>query len=597
MTPRTRLCAALCLVLAACVHDPYDDAREKDTPDAYQQFLRAHPAEHGSSEAHARLAQLRFAEARQAHTVLGYKRFLEDFPDSEEAPDALKLLESLRFAAAQSVGSAQAWRDFLRDHPDGAHATQARTALDDVSWKQAQASTTAAAMREYLAHFPESVHRAEAERVVDDRAYAESRAAGNKGLLDYLEHSPNGAHRDEARGQLSAQEAEALADGGDLAGAYALAERVHGPEAEPLMQRLAQRELAEVAAALDPTALRQLASRRPQVATAANELAKKIEHDGKTKALRAQLAHLDPLEFGRPPEELVRALDAPDPRDRWLAAEELGALGAQSAYEKLVDVAADARFEELRLRAFAALQQLVARTGKDAAAVDARSRLEKLRRMASSPRMYLKIAIVEELAGMRVEALADYQRCLRGDAADLLALRRLLELEPPGFERAVAARRLAVTVIDEITAHTSAEGDPPLLASRWLCGVAHDADAAQTALAKLPETVAKDAPEDMSAFRARAREAQAQAHARLSDAEDAARAEQRTHVACEADDVLPRIQDGVKARLAAVAALAAAKSELAQYPLRQVARRDPSAEVRQAALQALAPPNTPISRR
>ena len=572
------------------MHDPYDDAREKDTPDAYQQFLRAHPAEHGSAEAHSRLAQLRFNEARQAHTVLGYKRYLEDFPDSDEAPDALKLLEALRFAAAQTQSTVSGWRDFLRDHPDGAHAAQARAALDDVSWKDAQASKSSSAMREYLAHFPESAHRPEAERFADDRAYAEDRAIGNKGLLDYLEHNPNGGHRDEVRGQLSAQEAEALADGGDLVGAYALAERVRGPEADALMTRLAQRELAEVAAALDPTALKQLAERRPQVAVAANELAKKIEHDARIKTLRAQLPHLDPLEFGRPPDELVRALDAPDPRDRWLAAEELGALGAEAAYEKLVNVAADSHFEEIRLRAFGALQQLAARTGRDAVAVDARSRLEKLRKMASSPRMFLKIAIVEELAGMRVEAVADYQRCLRGDSEDLLALRRLLELEPPSFERAVAARRLAVTVEEEIAAHTSDDGDPPLLASRWMCGVSHDADAAQAVLAAIPDAIAKDSPEDISTFRARAREAQAQAHARLSDAEDAARAEQKTHTACESDDVLPRMQDGVKARLAAVAALAAAKSDLAQYPLKQVARRDPSADVRQAALQALGTP-------
>lgn len=593
MKTRTRLAAGFALALAACAHDPYEDAHKADSAEAYQQFLKDHPGDPGTEQARARLAQLRFQEARQAHTVLAYKRFLEDFPDSDEAPDAAKLLEGLRFAAAQQVNTAAAYQDFLRDHPDGPHATQARTRVEELAWKEANAAHTAQALRDFAARFPDSSHRGEAEQLADDRSYEEAKGRGNAGITDYLDHSPEGAHRDDARAMLYGQEAEALAESGDMTSAVQLAERVPGSGGEALRLKLARMELDDVAAALDPAALKKLAAARPVIAADANALAKELERDGKTaKALRAQVEKLDPNAFGRPVDELIRALDAPDPRDRWLAAEELGGLGAREAFDKLLDVAADSRFEELRLRAFSALQTLSAVTGPQGSAVQARRRLEKLRKMASGPRMFLKVALVEELAGLRTEALADYNRCLRGDGEDLLALRRLLELEPPGFSRAVAARRLAVTVEELARAHNADAGDPVLLAARWFCGANHEALAAQQSLEALPASVAQDAPEDLPVFRDKARSAVAATHARLADLEDQARAEKPGFATCESDDVAPRLEDGVKARLAAVAALGAAKSSLAQYPLRHAARRDPAPAVRaaaQKALEALAP--------
>jgi len=597
MNLRLLLAAALACTLAACASDPFDAARKKDTAEAYQQFLREHPNEPGDEAARERLAQLRFKEARQAHTALAYKRFLEDFPASEHADDAEKLLEGLRFGAAEQANTISAYEEFLREQPDGAHATQARTALEALCWTAAQKAPDAASMKAFLARFPGSSHKAEATRVFDDRAFAEAKTEGNAGVLGYLDHASDGAHREEARALLYGQQAEAVAAGGDLAEAYQLAARVHGPARAALLDRLAHQELIEVAANLDPTSLAALAQRQPQVAAQALALAREMKRDPKLPTLRAQLPHLDPAAFGRPADELVHALEAPDPRDRWEAAEELGELGAMAAYDKLLDVAADSAFEEVRVRAFLALQKLAARTGQQAMAVHARERLEKLRKMASGPRMFLKIALVEELAGMKNPARADYRKCLRGDGEDQLALRRLLELEPPGFERAVFARRLATTLEQLSKDHARDGGDPPLLAARWYCGALHDATAAQGALDALPPQVVANAPEDIPSFRERARTVLAEIKARFDDAEDSARVEKPGFTGCEQDGVRARMQEGVSARLVAVSAIAAAGSKLSRYPLQRAALRDPSPEVRAAAAKALGNEAVPVAQK
>lgn len=590
---KIRLCllAGLCVVLAGCAHDDLQDALTADRAEGYQQFLKAHPDEHGSEVARARLAKLRFAEARKAHTALAYKRFLEDFPAAEEAPDAAKLLEGLRYAAAEQRGTSDAFADFLRDHPEGAHANQAREEMERLAWKEALAGQGLEPLQRFLGRFPQSSHRPEAERLVDDRSFEAARAQGNTALADYLEHAPEGAHRDEARALLQGQEAEALAQGGDLAAAYQLALRLPGPARQALQKRLAERELDEVAAQLDVAPLQSLAARRPEVAEPARAIVRALERDPHTtKVLRAQVQNLDPLAFGRPVDELQRALDAPDPRDRWLAAEELGGLGAVPALDRLLDLAADSRFEEVRLRSFGALQQLATTLGPAAMEVQARRRLEKLRKVASGPRLFLKVAMLEELSGLQAQASADAQRTLRGDGEDLLPLVRLLTLEPPGFGRAVFARRLAVTLEEQTRAHQAGDesSDPPLLAARWFCGALHEAQVAEAALSQLPPSVARDAPEDLSAFTQRAAQTRAMVQARLADAEDAARAENPRFVSCGVDDVAPRLDDGVRSRLGAVAALAAANSSLARYPLARTASHDPSAAVREAARQALA---------
>jgi hypothetical protein len=581
--------------IVGCRHDPYDDAEKSDSIDAYQHALKAQPSDTRATHAHERLVELRFAEAREAHTALAYKRFLQDFPTSDQAVDAQKLLEALRFDSAEQEHTPQGYAEFLRDHPDGAHAAQARAQLDSLRFAEAKQSHSAATMRAFVDHFPESPRHAEAERLADDWAFEAAQKEGAVGLSRYLQQAPEGGHREAARVGLLFQEIEARAATGDLAGALELAKRVPGPEAQALAIRLEQDELEQVGAQLDPDALKTFLVKHPdgEAGAEARSLAAELQKKAKlVKALRTSAEKLDPNSFGRPPDELIAALSATDPRDRWQAAEELGSLGAQQALDPLLETAASSRFSEVRTRAFASLQQLFARMGPGAAEVQSRQRQESLRKTAQGPLLFLKLAMLEELSGAHSAAATDYQRSLRGDSQDFLALRRLTtlqQLDHMNFQSAISARRLAVELLQETRDRSTGEGagDPPLLASRWYCGAVHDARAARDTLAAIPEASVKDFPEDLESFRQKADEAVRVAQAKLSDAESLARANQTDFQPCDVDDVAPRLADGVKSRLSAVEELARSKDPLAAWPLRLTARRDPSAEVREAAQKAL----------
>jgi hypothetical protein len=582
---------ALALGAAACAGSAYDAARREDSIEGYRRYLRERGDEAAAKLARDRLAELEFVAARQQNSRMGYKRFIEEFPDSERRSDALILLENLRFEAAQAAGTTLAWSEFLRDHPSGAHLAQARAALDAADYSDAKREGSAKAMREYLVRHPETANRLEAERLLDDRLFAEARASGPHALLLYLEASPAGTHRDEARTALVEREVTARANLGDFEGARRRTRIVGDAGARAQLEAsLDALELDWAAASLDPGALGLLARGRSSAAPRARGLEGELRRDPALQALRRLAQRLEPTHFARPEPELVRVLSAGDPRERWLAAEELGRMGAWRALEPLLNAAVDSRFARVRAQSFSAMQTLFALLPRDVQDVEWRARVEALRKVAQSPALQVRLAVLEDLLG-DPRALADYAKALRGDAADLLVLRRIASLRAERgevFASAAAARDWATRVMQAIEQRSGGEGAGPLLTSRILCGLRDEAQAARSLLRGIPPAQTASFSEDLKLFLQRAEDAERLASARLSDAEAAARAEDLGFRVCEDDGGLAaRMRDGESERLAAVEDLGRRVGQPARLALEKAKRLDPSPAVRAAATARL----------
>jgi hypothetical protein len=288
---------------------------------------------------------------------------------------------------------------------------------------------------------------------------------------------------------------------------------------------------------------------------------------------------------------MVRVLASVDPRDRWLAAEELGLMGARGATEALVDAAAASRFTRVRERAYAALVALVAVLPPEVRELELRQRLEALRKVAQTPALLVKVALLEELAGEETHATATYQRCLSSDPSDLFVLQRLAALRikrGEGFGAAIAARELATRVQQLIEQRSHEEGLSSLLLARTLCGARDVAESAIEIITHLPPQVAHDFPEDLQLFTRRVSEAHKLASARLADVEADARAADRTFCGCDdAGDFRERLKEGEADRLKVVSELSMRSGDPVRFALGLAARRDPSLQVREAARAAL----------
>ena len=590
--------AFLSLLLVHCAASGYEKARKADTADAYRDFVRASPRDPAVGIARERLAELEFEKARRLQTPLALKRFLDEFEGSPRRSDAQVLLEGLRFEAALQRNSSVGWNDFLRDHPQGVHAGDARSKLDEADYRDAREAGTAKAMRDYLGKHPDSKNRVEGEKLLDDRLFAEARPKGPRAVMEYLDTAAAGTHRDEARAELKTREVLARAAVGDFEAAYREAELIPEPDKrKATLEKVGEAELEWASAQLDPMALETLAKSREGVAVEARARAKALSSDKKGgAALKELAARLEPTRYSRPEDELIKVLEASDPRERWLAAEELGRIGARRAIDPLLNQVAGSRFVRVRVKAFDALRAIFSALPADTVEVEVRQRAEGLRKVAQGQELQIKLAVLDELLGDDKAAAEGYARSLRTNGNDdTFVLRRMAQVRirrKEAFSTAVAARELATAVLAMIEQRAEQQaGLNAALYSRTLCGARDDARDAAALLKGLPPATASDFPEDLLAFGQRADEAVRVSAAKLADVEAEARVKDRSFKGCDDEgDSKARLADGEEDRLKAVAELSAKKDARVKPALERTARLDPAMRVRQAAKAALGAP-------
>ncbi|RKG49870.1 HEAT repeat domain-containing protein [Corallococcus sp. AB011P] len=556
--PTIRRALALVLLATGCSHMSFDKASELDTVQAYQDFLRENPEDPEAMTAQGRIEGLEFDEAKRLHSVIAYKRFLETYPDATQLQRAKSLLEGLRFNAAKEADTEAGWRQFLAEHPDGTHRDEARTRLQAAQERDVQTTTDLKRVSQLLQGEAAGARREELERKLDDESFAQARDAGK--LFAYLRDFPAGAHREEVRVKLLELEVEGLLVSGLVDEAEAKV-KLHplGPKLTGFPARLAR-------------------AREEQGALSRTEPA----------ARAMQAGH-----YLRDLEDLKRALVAPDPLDRWQAAEELGQHVSVRAVDPLLEALRTARNPLIRQNALSSLRTVLSALPAPVAGYEVAVRLESLRERASSPELYITVAALLDLSGQLEQAASQYQRVYESGGTDPVVLWRWVQLREQrrqAFSAAVAARQLAVwaqtTAREELV---SAEGGVPLASARQLCAAVVDARFAAQAIARV-RNEKTEFPEDMETFERTAQDAVRLAEAKLADAELLLRQQHPGVRTCADQQVTERLSQGVKERTQALQQASSAKlpKPVGTLLLELARERDPSPEVRAAAASRLA---------
>lgn len=556
MIVRTALLFLLISTLGCAGSAAYKRATAADTPDAYRAYLAEHPQDDHADAARLRLAELEFDNASRVHTVVAYKRFLDQFPDAPQADDAKKRLEALRFNAAQEKGTAAAWRDFLAEEPDGAHQAEAKSRLRDAEVKELAAKGDLASLSNQLD--PSDPRYAKVQAQLDDQRFTQALATGTAELLAYLQDFPAGAHRQEAETQLLSRRLDGLLFSGQV-------------------------EQAKVEAAKSPLSVH-LKDLPERFARAEEEARVRRSPDPLVQSAQAG-------NYLRPLEELVRATHAPDPLDRWEAVEELGQHLDVRAIDPLLAALREGRNALIRERALESLKQLFAGLPREVADYEIATRLATLRAEAGSPEMFLSVAVLEDLSGQLAHAAIDYQRAFEPRTPDPVILRRwvgIREERGQAFSAAVAARQLALWAKDVAAqASLSPEGGIPLVSARDACAAVEAARFAQEALQRARASKT-EFPQDLEAFYQEARTALQLAQAKLADAEILLRTQSPHARTCGDRRVQDRIAAGVVTRVEALESIGKKDPARAKVLWTLASRSDPSAQVRAAAVRALA---------
>ncbi len=560
MLDRMRLLPALAvlLLLSGCASRAYTRAQEANTVESWRAFQREYPQDERAEVATVRIEELEFEQAKALHTVVAYKRFLEEHPEAPQARAARALLEGLRFNAAKEAGTPAAWRQFLRDHPDGAQRTEAERLFAEAEAKELATTQDARQLSSFLRHAPDDPRRLEVEARLDDQTFAQARVSGASKLFGYLRDFPAGRHREAVKALLLGLEVEGLLVSGLLEEAEAKV------AAHPL------------GAQLTDFPARLTRARAERAALTGREVLAQSTHVG---------------HYLRDIEDLQAALSAPDPLDRWQAAEELGQHVSVRVLDPLLHAFRAARNPLVRQRALESLQSVLRALPRPVAEYEVAARLETLRERASSAELYLTSAALLDLSGQLELAATEYQKAFDPNNPDPVVLRRWVQIRQERrqpFSAAVAARQLAMWALgvarEEVV---SSEGGVPLAAARQLCAAAEGARHAREIISKA-RAERTEFPEDLVAFEMTATDAVRLAEARLADAELLLKERKPDARMCQDRQVRERLEGAVKERSAALEAVGTKLPSLAPLLLRMATERDPSPEVRAVAAGRLA---------
>ena len=537
------------VLLIGCRDGAFSTANKANTIAGWRAYIQKHPNDDNRESANESLAQLEFEQAQKVHTVVAYKRFLDEFPDSSKAASARALLEGLRFNAAQGKGTAQVLRQFLKDHPDGAHAGEADTLLRAAELKELAGLDDPESLRAIAAAHPDDARGSQAGQQLDDRAFAAARAATD--WFAYLRDYPAGSHRDEVRVKLLDAQLQGLLISGLLAEAKALVAKAPlAPKIPKLQERMTR------AALLESTA------------------------SAKDEAVQRSL----PGFYLRSFDDVVKSLNAPDPLERWQAAEELGEHVTIRALDPLLETFRTARNPLVRQRAFESLGKLLRSLPRQVAEYEVELRVDAARANASDAQLYLTIGVLLDLSGRLDKAASEYQRAFDVAAPDPIVLRRWAQIRRERrqpYSAAVTARQLSVWAQHQASVQTVVEGGSALSIARQLCAAVELGKYAREVIAEVAQQKT-EFPDDVNEFQRRADDALKLAEARLRDAELKLLETDARAKRCGDDSVRERLKAGEALRLSSLKDLPLKASKVASLVKELALQREPSPAIRDA---------------
>ncbi len=447
---------ALLLMLLMGCSNPFREAAQKDTTDAWRAFLAS--GRGGVTEReHAleRHEQLVWQEARDLDKVAGYRRYLELYPDGRMREDAVGRLEALRFERAMEAGTAVALEEFLFAHPDGENEQAARERLVRLLRQAALEEGTIVAYESFARRFPEDGGAGcEVREALEHARYHEAEKEGSlDALLRYQRRFPDGAYFDEADLRSKELRIKARVLAGDVKAARRIVDESAAGKARERLAGALQRALVEAAKEmLDIELLEQLAEEEAceEASGLAREMVAKLEELSNLAELEDAAVRLSSSEPGLPRSVIGAWLADRDARRRRVAVRALGYSGDPNAIATLARALTD-RNLGVSAEAVEAIRRLGDSLHPMVRDVFITEALVRLEARAAGSELAWVAGVLLEAAGHEERAVDAYRRATESRKL-VLPRMRLAHLEKDEHRRTVALTGAALWLRDEVRA-------------------------------------------------------------------------------------------------------------------------------------------------
>ncbi len=115
-TPSLLLLSAL--LLSACT-DPFKEAMDANTIEAFEKFLAENPNSAYTTQGQVRLEELYLEKARADKNLEGYDAYLQKYPKGKLREKALEERREFLFSWADQEDTPEAWQKFIDEYPSG----------------------------------------------------------------------------------------------------------------------------------------------------------------------------------------------------------------------------------------------------------------------------------------------------------------------------------------------------------------------------------------------------------------------------------------------------------------------------------------------
>jgi outer membrane protein assembly factor BamD (BamD/ComL family) len=203
----------VCLIgLVGCDREPaaWSRAKDKNTIEAYESYLKEHAAGPHAVEAKQLLAERQedraWDKAQSTGTTEAVDKYLAAYPQGRFATDAKKcrngLVETQVWTQAKAANTIDSVESFLRQYPQTQRKAEAEQILvplcETRDWKKATKDNSAEAFEAFLGRYPASDHAAEAKKLLlplqDRQAWNGAVTAHTaESYQQYLTRYPDGA--------------------------------------------------------------------------------------------------------------------------------------------------------------------------------------------------------------------------------------------------------------------------------------------------------------------------------------------------------------------------------------------------------------------
>jgi hypothetical protein len=154
-------------------------------------------------------AMVAFDKARQADTIEAYEGFLRKFGATEFSEKARQRLKELQFKRVKEIDKASVYLDFIGRSPNSVFLQEARDRADVLVYEDAARRDDIKRYEEYLSLFPEGKYRASVVAVIENLKVASLKERRSIADIEtFLKESPDSAFREELEEHLAVLQAE-----------------------------------------------------------------------------------------------------------------------------------------------------------------------------------------------------------------------------------------------------------------------------------------------------------------------------------------------------------------------------------------------------